>query len=349
MTDRQFDSLQFSRGLYAQSRRSLSFQARNKSEAEAWQEKLRAKIIELLGGFPSEKCDLRPEITERRSIAEGVRETIVFQSRENLSVLAHLILPKEGRRPLPVIICLPGHGRGADDIVGINEDGSQRVWPPKEGEENGYQHDFALQAAANGYAALAVEMLGFGHRRDDHARKAGAGTSSCQPAAGAALLFDQTMAGWRTWDVMRSIDYLQTRAELDPRRIACMGISGGGTVTLYAAALDPRIQAAVMSCSFCTYADSIMSISHCMDNYVPGILNQAEMSDVAGLIAPRGFFAEAGLEDDIFPIAATRSAFAGLKKIYEILGAPEKIAMEEFDDEHRFWGKGAFSFLGHWL
>ena len=48
-----------------------------------------------------------------------------------------------------------------------------------------------------------------------------------------------------------------------------------------------------------------MSIAHCIDNYVPGILNWAEMYDVAGLIAPRPLFSEAGEQDTIFPIAAS--------------------------------------------
>ena len=63
-----------------------------------------------------------------------------------------------------------------------------------------------------------------------------------------------------------------------------------------------------------TFRDSILSLSHCIDNYVPGILNWAEMYDVAGLIAPRPLFAESGEKDDIFPVAASRASFARVKK-----------------------------------
>lgn len=342
MPDRQFDSLEFSRSLYSQSTRSRAFSARSAEEARRWQSEFAPQLTSLLGHFPAKRCDLHAEIAERKEFGDHVRETVYFQSRDNLSVFAYLLLPKNSPRPAPVIICLPGHGRGVDDIVGIAQDDSQRATP-------GYQKDFALQAVQHGYAALAIEMLGFGHRRDEHARKSGPGASSCQPAAGAALIFGSSMAGWRTWDVMRGIDYLETRPEVDAKRIACMGISGGGTVTLYAAALDPRIKVAVMSCSFCTFADSIMSISHCIDNYVPGVLSLAEMSDVAGLIAPRAFFSEAGVKDTIFPLEGVRRSVADLRRIYEILGVPEKVGFEEFDADHQFWGKGAFSYLGHWL
>jgi dienelactone hydrolase len=343
MNKRQFDTLQFTHDLLNATVRSHAFRAGSAAEARAWQESLAARLTALLGGFPATRCDLRAEVMERRELAEGTRETIHFQSRENLSVFGYLLLPKDRKRPAPVIICIPGHGRGADDIVGVNEDGSQRA------EWGGYQNDFALQAVAHGYAAFAIEPFGFGHRRDDRARRSGAGSSSCQPSAGAAFLFGQTMVGWRTWDVTRAIDYLEGRREIDPSRIACMGISGGGTITLFATALEPRIKVGVVSGYFNRFADSIMSIPHCIDNYVPGILNLCEMADIAGLVAPRSLFVESGTKDDIFPIEATRAAVADARRIFTTLGVPEKFGFEEFEGEHTFWGKGAFSFLGHWL
>jgi hypothetical protein len=118
------------------------------------------------------------------------------------------------------------------------------------------------------------------------------------------------MIAWRVYDVMRTVDWIQTRRELDAARVGSMGISGGGTCTLFAAALEPRIRAAMVSGYLNTFRDSILSLSHCMDNYVPGILNWAEMYDIAGLIAPRPLFAESGERDSIFPVEASRASFA---------------------------------------
>ena len=85
------------------------------------------------------------------------------------------------------------------------------------------------------------------------------GTSACQPVAGAALLLGQTMIGWRVYDVMRTIDWIETRKELDAKRVGCMGISGGGTCTTFSAALEPRIKAAMISGYLNTFRDSVMS------------------------------------------------------------------------------------------
>lgn len=349
--NRQFDTLAFTHDIYAKNKPELAFDAENLTEAQAWQIKLRRKLIQLLGGFPKERCELKAEIVGTADFPAYTRQTVSFQSRKNpdLSVFGYFLLPKSPNSvsipetlsltPLPVVICLPGHGRGVDDIVGINEDGSQRK------EYGGYQNDFALQCVDNGLAALAIEQFAFGHRRDERARKAGAGASSCSPTSGAAFLFGQTMAGWRVYDVIRAIDYLETRKEVDPKRVGVMGISGGGTITFFSSAVEKRVKVAVVSGYFNTFKDSIMSIPHCIDNYIPGILKYAEMYDIAGLMAPRALFIESGANDNIFPIQATKFAFQRAKRIYKVFKAEDKIDMEEFPKEHTFHGVKAFEFL----
>src|SRR5712691_4523344 len=115
-----------------------------------------------------------------------------------------------------------------------------------------------------------------------------------------------------------------------------MGISGGGTCTTFSAALEPRIKAAMLSGYLNTFRDSVGSISHCIDNYVPGILNWAEMYDVAGLIAPRPVFVESGEKDDIFPIKASIESFQKVRGIYEVFGAADHVEQETFPAEHSF-------------
>jgi len=333
------DTLVYSLARYENISPSLTFRAGSREEARKWQKKLRGRVVELLGGFPVERQPLRAKVLRTEQRDGYRREQILFWSRPGLQVFGYLLLPDDFGTPGPVMICLPGHGRGVDDIVGIDTQGNQRK------RYGGYQNDFALQCVAQGIASFAIEQLGFGHRRDEAARKGSAERSSCQPAAGAALMLGETMAGWRTWDVIRALDYLEKRPEIDPKRIGCMGISGGGTVTLYAAAVEQRIKVAFLSGSFCTFKDSIYSLSHCIDNYVPGILKAAEAYDIAGLIAPRHLFAENGTEDPIFPVAGSRLAFERTRKIYRVFGKEENVGLEIFSGKHEFWGKQGFAFL----
>ena len=162
-------------------------------------------------------------------------------------------------------------------------------------------------------------------------------------------MLGETMVGWRVWDATRALDYMETRPEVNPRRIATMGISGGGVTSLWTAALDRRVKAAVVSGYYNTFRDSILAMDHCVDNYVPGISRLLEMPDLAGLVAPRALFIESGHQDSIFPLHATERAITRAQEIYGVFGVPERFGSETFPGEHQFHGRGAFEFLKHAL
>jgi dienelactone hydrolase len=343
LDDRRFDPVVFARELYAAAPRRLRFQARTRSDAEAWQRELQARLTDLLGGFPGERSPLRPLTLESRSFPAYRREKIVFDSRPGVSVLAYVLTPLRGQTPAPTMICVPGHGRGVDDIVGIDDRGRDRT------DRSGYQHDFAIQVIEAGMAAVAIEPMGFGCRRDPLNAQRGLAQKGCEPIAGGALMLGQTMIGWRIWDVMRAIDYVASRPDLDASRVGCVGISGGGTATLFAAALEPRLRVAMVSGYLNTFRDSIGSLAHCVDNYVPGILNWAEMHDIAGLIAPRPLFVESGDADPIFPVQASVASFRAVREIYQVFGAEDRIEQEVFAGDHMFWGRRGIPFVARHL
>jgi dienelactone hydrolase len=338
-----FDPVAWTKMRYKQMPMRLTFQAKTKLEAVAWQRKLRAKLAELVGGFPAQRVPLAPQTLEVREFPKYRREKFVITTQEGMGLLGYLLTPTGKTGPHPAMICVPGHGRGVDDLVAIDDKGNDRTTKPH------YQYDYAVQAVEHGMAAVAIEPIAFGCRRDARTKSKGLGTSACQPTAGAALLFGQTMIGWRVYDVMRVCDWIETRKELNAKRIGLMGISGGGTVTTFGAALEPRIHTAFISCYLNTFLGSIVSMSHCIDNYVPGILNWCEMYDVAGLIAPRALFVESGDRDPIFPIDSSRESFAKVQKVYEVMGAAGKTSQEVFSGEHQFHGTQGLPFCARSL
>src|SRR2546423_10063210 len=186
VADRQFDPVIYTRELFAAAPRRLRFESRSRADAEGWQRTLRAKVIDLLGGFPTERSPLRATTIETRSFPAYRREKIVFDSRPGTSVLAYVMLPARAALPPPTMICVPGHGRGVDDIVGIDEHGRDRT------DKAGDQHDFAIQVAEAGMAAVAIEPMGFGCRRDPLNARQGLGRKACEPVAGGALRVGET-------------------------------------------------------------------------------------------------------------------------------------------------------------
>jgi dienelactone hydrolase len=143
-------------------------------------------------------------------------------------------------------------------------------------------------------------------------------------------------------DVARCIDYLDTRRDVDREHLGVMGNSSGGTTALYAAALLPRLTMAMPSCAFCTFRACLLSIKHCLCNYVPDLYNHVDMADILGCLAPKPVVVVHGHEDEIFPIAATQAAFSRLREIYAAAGAEGHCRLVIGEGGHRFYAEEAW-------
>lgn len=294
---------------------------------KAWQKEAREKLAELLG-YPyaaPEEDHFRIE-WESKEDPRFDEIRFLFDSEENCSVLCHLLTPKGASGKLPVIISLQGHSKGMHISLG------RPKYPGDEEKISGGDRDFAVQAVKKGYAALAIEQRGFGERGGTENGPA------CYPVAMQALLLGRTMIGERCWDISRSIDIMEKHFPmLDMEKIAVAGNSGGGTASLYAAAMDERIAAAMPSCAFCGYQASIGELHHCSCNYVPSIMKYMDMGDLAGLIAPRPLVIVNGELDGIFPLPSAKEQEKITRKVYEAAGAGDKLRHVIGPEGHRFY------------
>ena len=322
---------EYHRHLMSQTTPSLAYSG---GDVREWQSRLRRKLRQLVGTMPREHCPLRPRQLWKRNHPLGTIEKIVFTSEPYADVMAYVCLPRNVEPPYTFMICLQGHSTGMHNSIAVKRDDNTR--PHKvEGDR-----DFALGCMKRGIAALCIEQRSFGERREQ--KQAQVSTQGCHDAVMHALMLGKTLVGERVYDVDRGIDYLASRADANMSSIGVMGNSGGGTISLFSAALLPRIAFAMPSCYFCTFRDSIMSIHHCADNYIPGLLSYAEMADVMGLFAPRPVVLVAGKEDPIFPIAGVRRAFRDLQKIYRAAGAGSRCHLIVADGDHRFYADEAW-------
>ncbi|MHB9130966.1 MAG: alpha/beta hydrolase family protein [Armatimonadota bacterium] len=327
--------------LLAAAPRRLAFDP--SSDYATWRTAVDEKLRELVGELPEPVVpNLRIEYV--RDEGDYTETRFIFSAEANADVPCHLLVPKAGTAPYPVVICLQGHSTGMHISLGrAKYDGDDAVIAGG--------RDFGQQAVREGYAALVLEQRCFGERNDVRPQEVRHVGGGCSHASMVALLLGRTMIGERVWDVSRAIDVLAHFPQLDLTRIGCMGNSGGGTITFFAACLEPRITAAMPSCYVCTFRDSIGSIDHCQDNYLPGVLRFFEMGDLACLIAPRPLVVVAGREDPIFPLAAVEETFATIQAIYQAAGAPENCRLVVGDSGHRFYpeiGWPAFNALTGW-
>jgi dienelactone hydrolase len=331
--------------------RQLAFRARSQDEWAEWHRALTSKLVDLLGGFPVDRPPLNAILLEAREEADFRLEKVAYQTEPGLYVPCFVLIPRHVKPPYRPVIALHGHGTGgAAHILGTIVNEVTRV------EEEEYirmqNYDFARQLARRGFIVLAPEQRGFGERMETApgmTRGDGMSKSSCRALSSFTMLTGKTVIGLRVWDVMRTIDYIRDRLEPMVTGIGCLGLSAGGTTTLFATALEPRITAAVVSGYFNTFRDSIMATVHCECNYIPRIATYAEMSDIAGLIAPRPLLIEMGTEDRYFPVHATEIAYRELTLVYELLGVQERLDKDIFPGPHAFSGRKAFAWLARWL
>jgi dienelactone hydrolase len=300
------------------------------NEFSAWKKSVAVKLREILGDTP-ERVPLNIRVESETDFPEFTERRFVYASEAFADVPCHLLVPKRGTAPFPVMICLQGHSTGMHISLGR---------PKYEGDEksiNGGDRDFALRAVKEGFAALVMEQRCFGERKDQKHE----GTTCHHPSM-VSLLLGRTMIGERVWDVSRAIDALTTFPGIDVDKIGCMGNSGGGTITYFAACCEPRIKAAMPSCYVCTFRDSIGRLYHCQDNYIPGILKWFEMGDLGCLISPRPLVVVAGRDDSIFPISGVEQTYDLIKRIYAAEGASDNCTLVVGEGGHRFYADDAW-------
>ncbi len=329
-------SLNFSPSVYHRHKLSITQPAMSYTDGNVaeWQQRLRIRLCEVMGYGDEDRVQLTPRTLWKKEHPFGTIEKVVFSSEPYADVMAYVCLPRDIAPPYDFWICLQGHSTGAHVSIARereNEDAPFAV----EGDR-----DFGLGCMRRGMAALCIEQRSFGERREQTQKSVS--DMGCHDATMQALALGKTLIGERVFDVDRGIDYLSWRGDAKMNRIGVMGNSGGGTTTLFSAALLPRIAFAMPSCYFCTFRDSIMQIYHCADNYIPGIMRIAEMADILGLFAPRPLVVVAGETDDIFPIQGVKKSFAQLQSIYQAAAAPENCRLVVGKGGHRFYADDAW-------
>lgn len=326
--------------LYQPEDATHAFKAKSLEDAQRWQIYTRQALSNTLG-FQDFSVPLEAELVETLDKGNYIREKILLRTAEHGVMPVYLLLPKKEIKPLPTILAFHGHGYGVKDIIGKWEDGTDRDSP------DGIYKDFAVELCNQGFAVAAPELACFGERQTDfsYLNPNQGKPSSCMHAAMLASHLGGSVAGMRVRDSRRLIDYLETRSEFDTSKLGSMGLSGGGMISMFTTCMDERIKACVVSGYFSTFKDSIHAISHCACNYVHGLHQFGEMHDLAGLIAPRPLFIEAGTHDHIFPIEAVQESIAKTKAIYNVFENPKAIDKEYFEGRHRIEGNKVYKFL----
>jgi cephalosporin-C deacetylase-like acetyl esterase len=177
----------------------------------------------------------------------------------------------------------------------------------------------------------------------------GIGTREHTASGLQCLLTGHHFARYELWDGIRAVDYLLTRDDVDPERLAVAGNSGGGTQAAYLAVVEPRLSAAISSCYMTSWKQLWFDPGpQDAEQDLPGFLfHGLDFPDYAVAFAPRPFQILSATRD-FFPIVGARSTYEEARRIYEHLGQADHIGFFEYDDTHG-WSKPRREATYRWL
>jgi len=344
--------------LAALRKRPLSFENRGGMSPAEWQRVAHRALIDGLGcPFEPVPLDVRREgLTHCRGYTE---ERITFASTALHRASALVLTPKTGQPPFPAVVALHDHGGfyvfGKEKIVERPRE-CERLRQFKQEAYGG--RSWASEIARRGYLVIAIDILGWGERSfgrrqirnpeptpDDPDESEAQTRERNEPAVKQSFHADLhtawagiSWAGIVNWDDCRTVDYLLTRPDVDPARIACLGLSGGGFRSTYLFGSDPRVAAAGIVGWMTRLSEQLL---HDLDCHLgmfsaPAVIRLMDHPDVAALGAPRPLFVQQCTHDVLFPLRAMRKAVKDIAAVYRAWKAPRAFKSRFYDVPHCF-------------
>lgn len=277
--------------------RTMRYSSRPRAAALRWQKDLRAKLAKLMriDGHASATIPLSLRVLSTAERSDYLVREVEFNTTPGRRIKAVLTIPRAGRPPYPAVVGI--HGHGGNRTVVYEDAGSYKA--------------FASALAGRGYVTAAVDV-------------------------GQHEVFEpgRTLMGERLWDLKRTVDLLSSLKEVDPGAIGCAGLSLGGEMAMWLAAMDARVAACVSS-GFLTVMDQ-MERDHCLCWKFAGLRELVDFADIYALVAPRPLQCQNGLAEPptqfIVPLA--RRAMREIRPIYADLGAPENVSLVVHGGSH---------------
>jgi dienelactone hydrolase len=265
---------------------------------EAWEERraeLKQQYLDMLGLWPlPDRTELKAAVTGKLERDAFTVEKVHFQSKPGLYVTGNLYLPNPApKEKLPAVLYVCGHsGRGRD------------------GNKTAFQHH-GMWFATHGYVCLIIDTLQLGEVAGIHH-----GTYRHDRWWWHSVGY--TPAGVECWNGVRAIDYLVSRPEVDSKRVAVTGISGGGAATMWISAADERVAVCVPVSGMSdleSYVSEKIINGHCDCMFLHNAYRW-EWTTIAALVAPRPMLFENSGHDTIFPMPANERIRERLERLY---------------------------------
>ncbi len=281
----------------------------NVDGAERRKQSVRETLLSLIGGLPDYSGPLNPRISGRIQSENYTIEKVIFESLPHFYVTANLYRPNQPGR-YPGVLLQSGH--------------------TQEGKPEGQR--LAANLALKGFVVLAFDPVGQGEREQTYDGRvdrplAGWSVPEHIQAGAQSMLLGESVARYFIWDAKRALDYLVSRPEVDPTRLGAVGCSGGGALTTFIAALDPRVKAVAPACFVNSYRLLFAGPDPDSEMSPPSLLSSGlDMADYVELSAPTPWLILA-TDGDYFTPAGARLVYEEARRWFGLYGAEDKLRL----------------------
>jgi dienelactone hydrolase len=360
----------------------LSFLEPQWRSLDAWKAAARPVLRDRLGYAPV-AVPLKGDLVRREERDGFAVEVIHISATPAYHIPARVLIPHNRGGRLPAVLALHCHsGRytwGYEKVLSTPGESATLT----EFRNGTYGRPWAEALVRRGFLVIAIDAFYFGERRlriedlvparvfpevrdpFDVARKSTPGSPEWIAATNRVCSFYEhhtaktitatgaTWPGIHVWDEMRTVDYLISRSDVDPARIGCVGLSGGGFRTAMAIAADARIKAACVTGWMTEFAHQLRNhIRHTWMIYTPGLYRALDLPDAAALHAPGALLVQQCRRDTLYPLTGMQGAVDKLARIYAKAGLATRFRGTFYDEPHSFkphMQDEAFEWLEKWL
>ena len=292
----------------------------NPKDWETYRVNLKKEILKKTGVVIDHKLPLNIKETGSTQMKGYTIKNIAFQTRPGIYGTANLYIP-DGKGPFPAVINMLGHWTKGK----IDPSGPQSVG-----------HSLAL----NGYVCLTIDPWGAGERSTTHGIYEYHGSN-----LGASIMnIGESLMGIQISDNMRGVDLLCSLPYVDPKNIGATGASGGGNQTMWFAAMDERVKAAVPVVSVGTFESYIMRSNCICELLIDGLT----FTEEAGVLALSRAIMPCNHTQDgptFIPAEMLRS-YNNAKPVFKMLGVENNISNKVFDLTHGYMAEDREAMLG---
>jgi len=311
----------------------------------AWKGATLPAVLKTLGDFPERVAPNPHLIAEWEH--DGLRkQKWLIDVHRHISATLLVNLPKEVAKgeKRPAILCCHGHGEhGKEPVMGNDSS------PELRNDIERYGYNYGHRMAKQGFVTFAIDWIGFGERNDNHKPNhlnTNIGQDWCNLYYLHATMLGMTSLSINVTHGKAAVDFACSLPNVDADRLGVMGLSGGGTMTLWMALCDERLKAAEIICYSDLWAHfGIRDINYCGMQVAPGLYKLVDLPDLQGLLAPRPLLIDIGVNDSCFKVDTAIECYKRLEKIYAAAGVPGKLELDLHAGEHGWGANKSFGFF----